>query len=43
MAYYGTNMVLAQAHWVSSGSFDLKSAIKLINSEIKESKAAFKV
>ena len=26
MAYYGTNMVLAQAHWVSSGSFDLKSS-----------------
>ena len=26
MAYYGTNMVLAQAHWVSSGSYDLKSS-----------------
>ena len=26
MAYYGTNMVLAQAHWVSSGSFDLKQS-----------------
>ena len=26
MAYYGTNMILAQAHWVSSGSFDLKSS-----------------
>ena len=26
MAFYGTNMVLAQAHWVSSGSFDLKSS-----------------
>ena len=26
MAYYGTNMVLAQAHWVGSGSFDLKSS-----------------
>ena len=26
MAYYGTNMVLAQAHWVSSGRFDLKSS-----------------
>ena len=26
MAYYGTNIVFAQAHWVSSGSFDLKSS-----------------
>ena len=26
MAYYGTNMVLAQAHWVTTGSYDLKSS-----------------
>ena len=26
MAYYGTNMILAQAHWVTTGSYDLKSS-----------------
>ena len=26
MAFYGTNMVLAQAHWVASPNFDLKSS-----------------